>query len=243
MEKNENGKKQNLKNRVLPGAFLILITFLLYKVVPRTKIEFNLVGFLFSFDWFLFVIILMILIIFAIGTKEIWDTRRKSGTAKWKRNFLSLTALIYFYVALGLFYLLLSQPIGQNFFLLIIAPVALFDSTAYFVGWKFGKHKIVPRISPGKSWEGTIVGYMVCWIVAFLIIKTEFSYLSLLQTIALSTLIPFLAFFGDLLESWWKRKMGVKDMGTILRGHGGILDRIDSQLLVIYGVFILFWFF
>lgn len=99
------------------------------------------------------------------------------------------------------------------------------DVAAYFVGSAIGRHKIAPRISPGKTWEGTIAGFIAA--AAVVVIATAPSGVHV-WWIVTAALIGPAAFAGDLLESWVKRRAGVKDSGGILPGHGGVLDRIDS---------------
>lgn len=100
------------------------------------------------------------------------------------------------------------------------------DVTAYAVGSSFGRRKIAPRISPGKTWEGTIAGFVAGAAVVILWNRPFLAFPA--WALPAAVLIGPIAFGGDLLESWVKRRAGVKDSGTLLPGHGGILDRIDS---------------
>lgn len=119
---------------------------------------------------------------------------------------------------------------GELVLLAIMATVWLADIAAYFSGRTFGRHKLAPAISPGKTWEGAIGGVLA--VVAY-----GFFYLSVLPkelagspALLLVLLVAFAAFsiVGDLLESLLKRQAGLKDSSGILPGHGGVLDRIDS---------------
>lgn len=114
------------------------------------------------------------------------------------------------------------------------------DTFAYLGGSLFGKNKMIERISPGKTWEGTIIGIVITFGVSFLIstflIKSEL--LPWLWPL-LGIIVPILATIGDLVESMLKRQAGVKDSGKIMPGHGGILDRFDSLLFVAPIVYIL----
>lgn len=110
--------------------------------------------------------------------------------------------------------------------LMTILAVWTADVVAYVVGSTVGRRRIVPRISPGKTWEGTIAGFVAAGVVVILWSRPGLGVP--LVSALIAVLIGPAAFAGDLLESWVKRRAGVKDSGTLLPGHGGILDRIDS---------------
>ena len=112
------------------------------------------------------------------------------------------------------------------FFLLLV--VWLGDSGAYYVGRKFGKHKMSPRISPKKSIEGAIGGMVMSMITAVVIQLTFFHEFPLVHAIIAGAILSLAGMIGDLAESMWKRSAAVKDSGTLLPGHGGFLDRFDS---------------
>ncbi len=100
------------------------------------------------------------------------------------------------------------------------------DVSAYALGSRFGRNKITPRISPGKTWEGTIAGFVAAAVVVILWSRP---FLALPDwALPVAILVGPTAFAGDLLESWVKRRAGVKDSGRLMPGHGGVLDRIDS---------------
>lgn len=111
------------------------------------------------------------------------------------------------------------------------------DTGAYLAGMKFGKHKLFERHSPKKTWEGFIGGMIMSLLVAF-ILGTRFTELSLISWAAISLIIVIGGTFGDLFESMLKRSMSVKDSGSLLPGHGGVLDRFDGLLLAAPLVFV-----
>lgn len=107
------------------------------------------------------------------------------------------------------------------------------DSLAYLVGSTIGRHKMVPRISPKKSWEGFaagMLGTMIVWVGLALLFPT--TGVSVALAIAIGVVVSVAVFVGDLFESRMKREAGVKDSGNSLPGHGGFLDRLDSLILV-----------
>lgn len=110
--------------------------------------------------------------------------------------------------------------------LLVILPTWSADVVAYLVGSAVGRRRLAPRISPGKTWEGTIAGFVACSAVA-IAVAVAFGLPRMAATIVALGLGPA-GLAGDLLESYVKRRAGVKDSGVLLPGHGGILDRLDS---------------
>jgi phosphatidate cytidylyltransferase len=128
---------------------------------------------------------------------------------------------------------------GRNwvFFALFITWAS--DTTAFFIGRRFGRHKLASSISPGKTWEGTIGGIVGAIIMSILFFTPTPFHLPLVywQAIGLSILVSIFGQIGDLVESLLKRNMGVKDSGKLMPGHGGILDRMDSIIfagIVVY---------
>ena len=126
-----------------------------------------------------------------------------------------------------------------------VLPLSVFvflwmnDTGAYLCGSLLGKHKLFPRISPGKSWEGSIGGGILVIAVAVLVWYLTEQYqlnqlgLSALEWAGLGLAVVIFGTWGDLVESLFKRTLGIKDSGNILPGHGGMLDRFDSSLLAI----------
>ena len=160
---------------------------------------------------------------------------------------LSYTMLGQMYVALPLSMinvLAFRTATDGNIHFYYLLPLSVFiflwtnDTGAYCVGSLFGKHKLFPRISPAKSWEGSIGGGTLVLFAAFLVSILDQSYgnlsgLNTLQWLGLGLVVTISGTWGDLVESLIKRTLGIKDSGTILPGHGGMLDRFDSSLLAI----------
>ena len=158
-------------------------------------------------------------------------------------NDWAYTMLGQMYIALpfSLINVLAFQPSangGRTYDWLIPLSIFIFlwinDSGAYCFGSLFGKRKLFPRISPGKSWEGSIGGGTTVLIVAALIGYFEGNtQLNLISWMGLGLVVVVFGTWGDLVESLFKRTLGIKDSGNILPGHGGMLDRFDSSLLAI----------
>lgn len=110
------------------------------------------------------------------------------------------------------------------------------DSGAYLAGSAFGRNKLFPRVSPGKSWEGSIGGAVIAYVVAW-IISGWYTSISRADWFVIAGILVVIGTLGDLVESLYKRSVGVKDSGSLLPGHGGILDRFDSLLMAIPFVF------
>ena len=152
----------------------------------------------------------------------------------------SLLSIVY--IALPLFLLNLEYSDRDNSKFIILAMFVMIwlnDTGAYCVGSAFGKHRLFPRLSPKKSWEG-FFGGLVCCVGAsvgayYLIPESGYIVAWLCYGVA----ICLLSTWGDLFESMLKRSHGIKDSGHLIPGHGGILDRIDSLLFASWGTFIL----
>jgi len=105
------------------------------------------------------------------------------------------------------------------------------DTFAYLGGSFFGRHKMIERVSPGKTWEGTVIGVLITFTLSFLVLPLLHVGTETFWILA-GLIVPIMATLGDLLESVLKRQAGVKDTGNVLPGHGGILDRFDSLIFV-----------
>jgi phosphatidate cytidylyltransferase len=122
-----------------------------------------------------------------------------------------------------------------------LLPLSIFiflwvnDSGAYCVGSLLGRHKLFPRISPGKSWEGSVGGAVFVLAAAYAIsyFLDQEQMLTMPAWLGLGLVVVVFGTWGDLVESLFKRTLGIKDSGSILPGHGGMLDRFDSSLLAI----------
>jgi phosphatidate cytidylyltransferase len=153
---------------------------------------------------------------------------------------------IYFlgwlYLALPLFLIFfINFSKGWQFAIGLFVIVWTNDTFAYLSGRFLGKHKLFERISPNKTWEGTIGGVLFAMLAAFL--WASYFDLDVLFWLLAGTIIAVGAVFGDLIQSMFKRSVNVKDTGTIMPGHGGVLDRFDAVLFVAPVFFVLIYFF
>lgn len=159
---------------------------------------------------------------FWVVIAPIWLITKKACTNRLVMAILGLLLLLATWFGfIGL------HAISPWLLLATIATVSIADSAAYFAGKRFGRHKLAPEISPGKTWEGvagalfaiTLYGAVLCYLKQY----------SLWLIIGL-WLIVVLSIMGDLVESLLKRQAGLKDSGQLLPGHGGVLDRIDGLI-------------
>lgn len=147
---------------------------------------------------------------------------------------IGATVLGAAWIGFGLGHLQLLRQLHREPRLLaftVLLTVWAADTFAFFAGRAFGRHKLAPTLSPGKTWEGFVVGSAAGIFVSFIALyDTRHTYLSSWQAVVLGVVVVLAAAAGDLFESMLKRDMGVKDTGRLLGGHGGVLDRIDALL-------------
>ncbi len=141
--------------------------------------------------------------------------------------------------------LLRQMSDGRNLIILLIGITWSGDIGAYLVGMRFGKHKIIPAISPGKSIEGYLAGIVFSCVVALAIRHWLLTDIGLLHMVIMGIGLAIIGQIGDLAESLLKRGANMKDSGTIMPGHGGILDRCDSMIFIApalyyYSIYILY---
>jgi phosphatidate cytidylyltransferase len=169
-----------------------------------------------------------------VSVYEMWKLRK--GRSKF-------IAYLYVLLPFSLIQLLISDfqvdniPFNSSLILSMFVFTWTFDTFAYLFGVKFGRYKIMPSISPKKSWEGFVGGYFATLFICYLF--CEFLPITEDYLLALSLIIPFTATLGDFIESYFKRQAGVKDSGSFIPGHGGMLDRMDAFMITIPVIYIL----
>lgn len=163
-------------------------------------------------------------------------------------NNLSTTFFGILYVAgcfgalVGLREMNLLAPTNANSYIIIMlfATIWICDSSAYFAGKLFGKHKLFERVSPKKTWEGAITGFLMAVLFSIVARNNFLRFLSIYDAIFIGIIVGVIGQTGDLFESLLKREVDIKDSSTIIPGHGGVLDRFDSLLFVAPVVYVYF---
>lgn len=179
-------------------------------------------------------VLLALSALFWIVVAPLWLSQRKTCQNRFMMSVAGVLLIAATWIALiGL------HQINPWLLLGVLATVSLADSAAYFAGKRFGRHKLAPNISPGKTWEGVLGALVAVTVYGGLL--SIYQQLNPWLIPALWLLVAF-SIMGDLVESLMKRQAGLKDSGHLLPGHGGILDRIDGfiptlpmVLLFIYG--------
>lgn len=172
--------------------------------------------------------------------------KRPNPIANWAYTMMSQLYVSLPFALLNVLYFYPVQVVREGELVTSFTPVlplSVFiflwasDSGAYLVGTLIGKHRLFERISPKKSWEGSVGGGMLA-LVAALVLWYFFPLMNLWQWMGMALVVVVFGTWGDLVESLMKRHLGIKDSGHILPGHGGILDRFDSAMLAIPAVII-----
>lgn len=140
---------------------------------------------------------------------------------------VSAFGAIYIGLPLGLFVALRELPNGAGAVTNIIVGTWTFDTFAYFGGRLWGRHAVAPRTSPNKTVEGVVVG-LVCGVLAVALAGVYMDWLTVGDSLVIGVVVCAFAYLGDLFESLVKRDVGIKDSGSLLAGHGGVLDRFDA---------------
>ena len=152
---------------------------------------------------------------------------RRTGNPSWSETGIGLAGLIYIPVSLQFLWFLST---GELVF--VLTAVAVSDTAAFYGGSRWGKRKLCPSISPKKTWMGSGCGLAACAILG-LGVGLIWGQGPWLAGLGIGVALNVAAQLGDLFESAFKRELGIKDSGTLLPGHGGVLDRVDSLLLAV----------
>lgn len=171
---------------------------------------------------------ILIPIYFGCFVSELFRNRR------YAISNIAITLTIPFYTTLPFLLLLQSTLSGGTYdgYLLIGVLILIWsnDTFAYLIGRQLGKTKLFERISPKKTWEGSLGGFVVAMLIAIFLLPRFFTSLSMIDWIIIGVISVVFGSIGDLIESLIKRTLKVKDSGSILPGHGGVLDRFDALI-------------
>lgn len=179
----------------------------------------------------------LVIVVIAAGTQAVVYGSRSLIEQHGMRHAMRALAagtLTVFYVGMLIAFAsaLAAEPDGDWWVFLFIVFVVVNDTMAYVCGLTFGKHPMVPRVSPKKTWEG-FLGAAVCVIIVAGVLGSLVLHVSWWAAAICGALVVITATLGDLFESIIKRNLGIKDMSSWLPGHGGLLDRLDAMLLTV----------
>lgn len=177
------------------------------------------------------------LVLAFFGSAVICLARFDSQSSASDMLYKQVTGLIYIPFLLGHLILIRNWNQGVTWIFFLMAVIFAGDTAAYYVGKRFGLHKLSPGISPGKTVEGAVGGLAANLLVGVLFKKYCFPEFGWGYWIALIIVMGILGQIGDLMESMLKRSVGLKDSGRIVPGHGGLLDRIDALLFAAPALF------
>ena len=190
---------------------LLQFTLIIFLISKLKQFDF---GFFLDFDIFLFLSLLINLYFY-----------------KTYNNYFTFIFSNFILISFFLLLEILFMSDGLNLFLYIVLLITAMDVFAYIGGKLLGKIKIVPKISNGKTVEGTLIGLIFTVFIAFLI--RDLVNLDIYFSMLVGFFIGVLSFLGDILESYVKRSVGVKDSGNLIPGHGGLMDRLDGYIIVV----------
>lgn len=206
------------KNKINAWIFSVVVTGCFLYLEYLANLEFIQYVIYLSLVWWL----LSLPLLFSFPFKASHMLQQK--TAKLIVGFFMLLST---FLALNL--LRNSADYGSDYVIYLLIIIWVADSGAYFAGRAFGKHKLIPNVSPGKSWEGVAGGVIATTIISIIALNIlNISSAASLLFVLLTFITVIYSIIGDLSESMFKRMANIKDSGNILPGHGGILDRIDS---------------
>ena len=173
---------------------------------------------------------ILFLVLGIVSIYEMWKLRKGKSKVYAFVYVLLPFFLIHFFGKIEI--LNFNSVFDPSLILLMFILTWTFDTFAYLFGVRFGKTKIMPSVSPKKSWEGFAGGFIFSVLASFI---TTHYFLEVDNSIALamSLFLPFTATLGDFTESYFKRQAGVKDSGNFIPGHGGMLDRMDAFMITI----------
>lgn len=170
-------------------------------------------------------LLLVLALLFWLMVVPVWLYFRWRLTQSWVLGLAGWLVLVPAWLALA------ALQRSAGLLLAVLVFIWLADTAAYFAGHRFGRHKLAPLISPGKTWEGVIGAFAAVMVYAWflsMLLQPEGNAYDRISMLLFAGVLTALGIVGDLFESWIKRQAGAKDSGQLLPGHGGMLDRVDS---------------
>lgn len=216
-----------VKPQIITGTFISLLTFIYFTHITQSYLKF---GPLTEIDILLKIPFLLFILILGVFIAEMFRKTQKP----FINIAFTITAIFYIALPLSVFSAIAFYPGNEEKYhpLIILGIFVLIwssDIGAYFMGIRFGKHLLFERISPKKTWEGVFGGAAAALLSVLLISKFNTG-LTVTDWLVIAAIIIVTGTLGDLVESMLKRSLQLKDSGTILPGHGGMLDRFDGLL-------------
>lgn len=205
---------------LIPIIFTFLALWLL--MIPQSIVEISINK---QQIMFAFVIILLIYTVFSKNKFNFDDA-----------GFIVISLI---YITMGFYFFMHTRLIGLNYLLFILFVIWMTDTGAYFFGNAFGKRKLWPKISPNKTIEGALGGLLSSVVIAIIFQLVYPFTFSMYYIVGVALIISVVGQLGDLVASAYKRHYEIKDSGSLLPGHGGILDRLDSLLFVLPVLYII----
>lgn len=179
---------------------------------------------------------LVAMVLFFASMFVMWKVQTLSGSAE--KLGLIVLGVVYLGISFPFWSKLRAMPDGMHVVLLVLVPACLCDTFAYIFGKTMGKRKFAPLVSPNKTWEGffgALLGSLIGIFTVWAIFLREFP---VHLIVGLAVIIWIVSPLGDLIESLLKRSTGVKDSGSVIPGHGGILDRLDALVFTAPAAFL-----
>jgi len=235
------------------GILVILAQYEFYRLFPAIPVDSGLWMGLSAGAGFLYVIylkstgsvppetldaVIALLLLTALG-----GTLLSGGVDRMAHLPVVWLGIMYVPFLMGTLLLIRGIPGGAHWIVYLLALTWIVDAGGYFVGKALGRHKMAPRISPGKTWEGAAGGAIVGILFSVAVARYLPGHTSRVAMLSIGVLLSVTGQIGDLVESAFKRQAGVKDSGHFLPGHGGMLDKVDSLLFnapVLYGILIFY---
>lgn len=214
--------KENIPNTMKIVSYVLFVMLLIYGYIFTGKV------YLMNFTFVLICFMALFLPLIFYGNNKKYNI---------EDAFYLLSCIIFLSSSFNLFIIVRSKSLMLILYLFLITIIT--DTFAYVVGSKIGKHKLIPSISPNKSVEGFVAGLAVGTIVPSIFYYFCVGGLNIFWVFLITFVLSIIGQCGDLIFSQIKRYFGVKDFSNIMPGHGGILDRLDSVIFVLYGYIII----